>query len=244
MEKIRLSKYFTDCGIMSRRAAEEEIKKGRVSVNGHVAELGEKIDPESDEIVYQGKTIKPEASSKVYVMLNKPRGIVCTASDEKGRDNVTDLCREVKDRAGKRVRVYPVGRLDMDSDGLLLLTNDGNLANKLTHPRHSIPKIYHVTVKGKYSAEDLAILGESIDLDGKATLPVKVTKVGDTENGMIVRFELYEGRNRQIRRMCEAHNVRILQLTRVAIGKIKLDKLENGRWRYLTEKEIHYLKTV
>ncbi len=244
MEKIRLSKYFTDCGIMSRRAAEEEIKKGRVSVNGHVAELGEKIDPESDEIVYQGKTIKPEASSKVYVMLNKPRGIVCTASDEKGRDNVTDLCREVKDRTGKRVRVYPVGRLDMDSDGLLLLTNDGNLANKLTHPRHSIPKIYHVTVKGKYSAEDLAILGESIDLDGKATLPVKVTKVGDTENGMIVRFELYEGRNRQIRRMCEAHNVRILQLTRVAIGKIKLDKLENGRWRYLTEKEIHYLKTV
>ena len=244
MEKIRLSKYFTDCGIMSRRAAEEEIKKGRVSVNGHVAELGEKIDTESDEIVYQGKTIKPEASSKVYVMLNKPRGIVCTASDEKGRDNVTDLCREVKDRTGKRVRVYPVGRLDMDSDGLLLLTNDGNLANKLTHPRHSIPKIYHVTVKGKYSAEDLAILGESIDLDGKATLPVKVTKVGDTENGMIVRFELYEGRNRQIRRMCEAHNVRILQLTRVAIGKIKLDKLENGRWRYLTEKEIHYLKTV
>ena len=244
MEKIRLSKYFTDCGIMSRRAAEEEIKKGRVTVNGHTAELGEKIDPESDEVIYNGKKVKPETDSKVYVMLNKPRGIVCTSSDEKGRDNVTDLCRGVKDKSGKSVRLYPVGRLDMDSDGLLLLTNDGALANKLTHPRHSIPKIYHVTIKGKFGGDDLAILGESIDLDGKPTLPVRVSKVGETENGTVARFELYEGRNRQIRRMCEAHNVRILQLTRVAIGKVKLEKLETGKWRHLTEKEVHYLKTV
>ena len=244
MEKIRLSKHFTDCGIMSRRAAEEEIKKGRVTVNGHVAELGEKIDPENDEIIYNGKTVKPQTDSKVYVMLNKPRGIVCTASDEKGRDNVTDLCKNVKDKSGKSVRLYPVGRLDMDSDGLLLLTNDGMLANKLTHPRHSIPKIYHVTLKGKFAPDSLSTLGESIDLDGKATLPVKVSKVGETENGTVVRFELYEGRNRQIRRMCEYHGVRILQLTRIAIGKIKLDKLEIGKWRYLDEKEIHYLKTV
>lgn len=244
MEKIRLSKYFTDCGIMSRRAAEEEIKKGRVTVNGHVAELGEKIDPELDEIIYNGKSVKPQTDSKVYVILNKPRGIVCTASDEKGRDNVTDLCRDVKDRGGKTVRLYPVGRLDMDSDGLILLTNDGALANKLTHPRHSIPKIYHVTLKGKFTPDDLMILGESIELDGRATMPVKVTKVGETENGTVARFELFEGRNRQIRRMCEAHNVRILQLTRVAIGKIRLDKLEVGKWRYLNEKEIHYLKTV
>lgn len=244
MEKIRLSKYFTDCAIMSRRAAEEEIKRGHVTVNGHVAELGEKIDPEADEIIYNGKKVKPQTSSKIYVMLNKPRGIVCTASDEKGRDNVTDLCRDVKDRSGNRVRLYPVGRLDMDSDGLLLLTNDGALTNKLTHPRHSIPKIYHVTLKGKFPSESLSVIGESIELDGKATLPVKVTKVGETENGTVARFELYEGRNRQIRRMCEAHGVRILQLTRVAIGKIKLDKLETGKWRYLDEKEIHYLKTV
>ena len=118
------------------------------------------------------------------------------------------------------------------------------LANKLTHPRHSIPKIYHVTLKGKFSPDELMILGESIELDGRATMPVKVTKVGETENGTVARFELFEGRNRQIRRMCEAHNVRILQLTRVAIGKIKLDKLEIGKWRYLNEKEIHYLKTV
>ena len=243
MEKIRLSKYFTDCGVMSRRAAEEEIKMGRVTVNGNVAELGEKIDPETDEVIYKGKIIKGEANAKICIMLNKPRGIVSTSSDEKGRDNVTDLCRGVKDKSGKSVRLYPIGRLDMDSDGLLLLTNDGALANKLTHPRHSIPKIYHVTLKGKFSGDDIAILGESIDIDGKATAPVKVTKVGETENGTVARFELYEGRNRQIRRMCECHNVRILQLTRVAIGKIKLDKLEVGKWRYLDEKEIHYLKT-
>lgn len=243
MEKIRLSKYFTDCGIMSRRAAEEEIKMGRVTVNGHVAELGEKIDPAIDEVIYNGKTVKSTPSEKICIMLNKPRGIVCTANDEKERTKVTDLCRDVKTKGGSSVRLYPVGRLDMDSDGLLLLTNDGDLANKLTHPRHSIPKIYHVTIKGKFMPEELAILGESIDIDGKATVPVKVTKVGQTDNATIARFELFEGRNRQIRRMCEYHNVRILQLTRVAIGKIKLGELPLGKWRYLDEKEIHYLKT-
>jgi len=243
MEKIRLSKYFTDCGIMSRRAAEEEIKMGRVTVNGHVAELGEKIDPEHDEIIYNGKPVKNELGARICIMLNKPRGIVCTSSDEKGRKNVTDLCRDVKDKSGRPIRLYPVGRLDMDSDGLLLLTNDGALANKLTHPRHSIPKIYHVTLKGKFSPEELTILGESIDIGGKMTVPVKVTKVGESDNATIAQFELFEGRNRQIRRMCEYHGVRILQLTRIAIGKIKLGKLPLGRWRYLDEKEIHYLKT-
>ncbi len=244
MEKIRLSKHFTDCGVMSRRAAEEEIKKGKVTVNGHIAELGEKIDPESDEVIYNGRPIRSVRDAKICIMLNKPRGIVCTSSDEKGRDNVLDLCRDVKDKNGRTIRLYPVGRLDMDSDGLLLLTNDGSLANKLTHPRHTVPKIYHVTLKGKFSGEDMAILGESIDIDGRMTLPVKVTKIGETDNGTVARFELYEGRNRQIRRMCECHNVRILQLSRVAIGKIKLGELPLGKWRYLDEKEMHYLRTV
>ena len=244
MEKVRLSKFFTDCGIMSRRAAEEEIKNGKVIVNGHVAELGEKVDPELDEIIYNGRQLKSAADTKICIMLNKPRGIVCTASDEKGRDNVTDLCRDVKDKNGRPLRLYPVGRLDMDSDGLLLLTNDGSLTNKLTHPRHSVPKIYHVTLKGRYSAEELAVLGEPIDIDGKITLPVKVTKVGESDGETVACFELFEGRNRQIRRMCECHNVRILKLTRVAIGKIKLGNLPVGKWRYLDEKEIHYLKTV
>ena len=244
MEKVRLSKFFTDCGIMSRRAAEEEIKNGKVIVNGHVAELGEKVDPELDEIIYNGRQLKSAADTKICIMLNKPRGIVCTASDEKGRDNVTDLCRDVKDKNGPPLRLYPVGRLDMDSDGLLLLTNDGSLTNKLTHPRHSVPKIYHVTLKGKFSQEDLTMLGESIEIDGKITLPVKGTKVGESDGETVACFELFEGRNRQIRRMCECHNVRILKLTRVAIGKIKLGNLPVGKWRYLDEKEIHYLKTV
>ena len=157
---------------------------------------------------------------------------------------MTDLCRDVKDASGKRVRLYPIGRLDMDSDGLLLMTNDGELANKLTHPRHSVPKIYHVTIKGNFSGEELSILGESIELDGRATMPVRVQKIGGDGGNTIARFELFEGRNRQIRRMCEAHNVRILQLTRVAVGKIKLGELEVGKWRYLDEKEMHYLKCL
>lgn len=241
-EKIRLAKYFTDCGIMSRRAAEEEIRKGLVTVNGKTAEIGEKIDPATDEIVYRGKVVRPNADEKVCVMLNKPRGIVCTASDEKGRRNVTDLCRDVKSADGKRVRLYPVGRLDMDSDGLLLLTNDGELANKLTHPRHSIPKIYHVTLKGKLEPADLSVLGEPVELDGRLTMRVRVRFVGGDENTTVAEFELFEGRNRQIRRMCELHGVRILRLQRVAIGKLKLGDLPEGKWRHLSQSEIEYLK--
>lgn len=242
MEKIRLSKYFTDCGVMSRRAAEEEIRLGRVLVNGHVAEIGEKIDPENDEVIYKGKKIENRGESGVCIMLNKPRGVVCTASDEKGRKNVTDLCRGVKDSSGKPLRLYPIGRLDMDSDGLLLMTNDGALANKLTHPRHSIPKIYHVTLKGQFEPESLSVLGESVDLDGKLTMPVKVRFVTGDKETTVAEFQLYEGRNRQIRRMCELHGVRILRLQRVAIGKLKLGELAEGKWRALSKSEIDYLK--
>ena len=242
MEKIRISKYFTDCGVMSRRAAEEEIKLGKVSVNGRVATLGEKIDPETDEVVWNGREIKLVAEEKICVMLNKPRGIVCTASDEKGRKNVTDLCRGVTDKDGKPLRLYPVGRLDMDSDGLLLLTNDGDLANKLTHPRHSIPKIYHVTLKGQFEPEALSLLGEPVELDGRLTMRVKVRRVGGDADTTVAEFELFEGRNRQIRRMCELHGVRILRLQRVAIGKLKLGNLAEGKWRMLTPSEIKYLK--
>ena len=244
MEKIRLSKYFTDCGVMSRRAADAAIERGEVKVNGVVACLGDKIEAGVDEVVYKGKKILPASDKRVCIMLNKPRGVVCTASDEKGRANVTELCRGVKDAQGHALRLYPVGRLDMDSDGLLLLTNDGELANKLTHPRHSIPKIYHVTLKGIFDDAMIRMLGEPIVIDGKETLRVKVSPVERTESTTVVRFELYEGRNRQIRRMCEFHGVKITQLTRVAIGKLKLGDLEIGKWRYLSDSEIHYLKTV
>ncbi len=244
MDKIRLSKYFTDCGVMSRRAAEAEIQAGRVTVNGHVAKLGEKIEVGADEVIYNGKVILPTQSGKICVMLNKPRGIVCTASDEKGRSNVTQLCRDVRGSDGKPLRLYPIGRLDMDSDGLLLLTNDGTLANKLTHPRHSIPKIYHVTLKGKFLPDELSALGSPVVLDERLTLPVKVTKVSEPDGNTVARFELYEGRNRQIRRMCELRGAKILRLQRVAIGKLTLGQLESGKWRYLDEKELQYLKSV
>ena len=242
MEKIRISKYFTDCGVMSRRAAEEEIRAGRIFINGHVAELGEKIEAGVDEVIWNGRKIVPRSSDKICIMLNKPRGIVTTSSDEKGRRSVIDLCRDVKDENGKTVRLYPVGRLDMDSDGLLLLTNDGDLANKLTHPRHSIPKIYHVTLKGCFDNENLAILGEPIDLDGKLTMRVKVSRVNGNDTSTVAEFRLFEGRNRQIRRMCEAHGVKIERLSRVAIGNIKLGKLGEGKWRKLNPDEIAYLK--
>ncbi len=244
MEKLRLSKYFTDCGLMSRRAAEEEIKKGLVTVNGRIAELGEKVDPDTDIICYKGREVKNTVSDKTVIMLNKPRGVVSTASDEKGRTNVTELCRDLKGSDGKPLRLYPIGRLDMDSDGLLLLTNDGALANQLTHPRHSIPKIYHVTLRGKFTAEELTILGEPIELDGRFTMQVEVRKVSGDGQATIAEFRLFEGRNRQIRRMCEAHGVRIDRLQRVAIGKLKLGSLEIGKYRKLTSDEVHYLKSL
>ncbi len=244
MEKIRLSKYFTDCGIMSRRAADAEISAGRVYINGSVASIGDKITPGVDKVTFHGKEIIPQSSEKICVMLNKPRGIVCTASDEKGRRNVTELVSSIKDGSGKSLRLYPVGRLDMDSDGLLLLTNDGQLANKLTHPRHSVPKIYHVTIRGDFSDDELKLLGAPIELDGRLTMPVRVKRIGETDGGTVASFELFEGRNRQIRRMCETHGVKILKLSRVAIGRLKLGDLAEGKWRKLDKKETDYLRSI
>ena len=167
MEKIRLQKYFTDCGVLSRRAAEEEIKAGKVKVNGIRAELGDKIDPELDVVEYKGKRIMPRKEDKmVYILLNKPAGVVTSAKDEKGRICVTDLVK-----CG--TRVYPVGRLDLNSQGLILMTNDGELTNKLTHPRHEIPKIYEVDVVGKVTTEQLTVLNSSMTVDGYVLLPVK-----------------------------------------------------------------------
>lgn len=243
MEKIRISKYFTDCGVMSRRAAEAEIAAGRVSVNGAVASLGDKIDPEADTVTLNGKTVKPRCEKRVCVMLNKPRGIVCSASDEKGRTGVTDICR-ARDEYGNPIRLYPIGRLDMDSDGLLLLTNDGELANKLTHPKHSVPKIYHVTLRGRIPQDLLSALGEPIVIDGRLTMPVNVGLVRYEGECTVASFELFEGRNRQIRRMCDERGVKIAKLSRVSIGKLNLGELEVGSWRYLTADEIKYLRDV
>ncbi len=235
MEKIRLQKFFTDAGIMSRRASEKEIADGRVRVNGIVACVGDKVDPELDVVEYKGHVIPYRKGEFTYIMLNKPVGCVTTSDDEKGRKNVLELVSSL----GKRV--YPVGRLDMNSDGLLLLTDDGELANKLTHPRHNIPKIYRVNVTKVPTEEQLAILRSPLVLDGYRIQPVKTEVISQGE-GALLEMTLFEGRNRQIRRMCEAAGLKISRLTRVAIGELQLGDLPAGKWRHLTEDEVEYLK--
>lgn len=244
MEEVRISKYFTDCGIMSRRACEAEIINGQIKVNGEVAVLGQKVKPGIDTVTYKGKTIKPNNIGTVCIMLNKPRGVVSTASDEKGRTNVTEFCKDVIDGNGKPLRLYPVGRLDMDSEGLILLTNDGELANKLTHPSHSISKVYHVTVSPTVSNETLQLLEKPIRIDGKMTSPAKVSKLDEDEkyNASLLRFEIHEGRNRQIRRICERAELKVKQLVRVSEGTLNLGDLIPGKWRYLSDSEISKLK--
>lgn len=242
MEKIRLQKYFTDCGVMSRRAAEAEISSGNITVNGVVAQLGMKIDPIEDIVLWNGREIKNGAQHRTYIMLNKPMGYVTTMSDEKGRKIAADLVTDVG------TRVYPVGRLDMYSEGLLLFTDDGELANKLTHPSHSIPKHYLVKVKGALGEDQMSILTSDMELDGYKLRPIKarIIKNGETDRfGEVystLKITLYEGRNRQIRQMCEKSGIVVMRLKRIAIGDIKLDKLEAGKWRHLTTEEIEYLK--
>lgn len=238
MEKIKLQKYFTDCGVMSRRAAEKEISEGRVTVNGVTATLGDRISPGADVVEYKGKILKPQVSERICVMLNKPTGYVTTLSDEKGRKNVTELVAD----AG--MRLYPVGRLDMNSDGLLLLTNDGELANRLTHPRHEIPKIYRVTIKGEVSDRAMEILTSPLVIDGYRIQPVRVKllSLDKKKSSSLLEMELYEGRNRQIRKMCAAAELKVLRLTRIAYGSLSIGSLPLGKWRYLTENELNYLK--
>ncbi len=237
MEEIRLQKFFTDCGILSRRAAEEEIRQGRVRVNGSIATIGQKIDPERDSVELCGKAIvyRPNAV-RHYLLLNKPRGYVTTLSDEKGRPTAASLLSALPSR------LYPVGRLDMDSDGLLLFTDDGALTERLTHPRHEIPKLYRVVVEGQVSPEQLARLRAPFLLDGYQTLPAKVQRAGRENGNTALTVELREGRNRQIRRMCKECGLRVLRLTRFAIGYIELGDLALGQYRHLTPEEVAYLK--
>lgn len=236
METVRLQKYFTDCGVLSRRAAEAEIAAGKVTVNGAVAVTGQKIDPERDVVEYRGVRVLPVAAEKVTVLLHKPRGFVTTLSDEKGRHTVAELVADVG------VRLYPVGRLDMDSDGLLLMTCDGELANRLIRPAHTLPKKYRVCVKGEVSPAALARLNEPFLLDGYTTRPAMVRLLSREGDNSLLSFELYEGRNRQIRRMCEEVRLPVLALTRVAIGDLILGDLPVGHYRVLTKKETDYLK--
>ena len=236
MEKIKLQKFIADAGLMSRRAAEEEIKLGNISINGHVAEIGMRVDPRHDTITYKGKKIKYERREHIYIMLNKPRGYLSSVSDDRGRKCVTDLLDTVT------ARVYPVGRLDLISEGMLLLTDDGELNNRLIHPRYSLPKLYRVKVAETVSDEAYEILTSELVIDGYKINPAEVT-IGETdESGTVLKITITEGRNRQIRKMCEAAGLTVKRLSRISIGNLKLDGLPVGKWRYLESDEVEYLK--
>ena len=235
MEKIRLQKFISDAGLMSRRAAEAEIERGNVAVNGHVAEIGMKIDPRCDVVTYKNKRIRFEKKEYTYIMVNKPRGYLSSTADDRGRKCVTDLLTGVK------ARVYPIGRLDMISEGMLLLTDDGELKNRLTHPSHNVPKVYRVKVGEEVTEEKYDILTSPLEIDGYTIKPVEVAVGECDDSGTVMKMTLYEGRNRQIRKMCEAAGLTVKRLSRVSIGNLKLDGLPVGKWRYLEDSEVEYL---
>lgn len=225
----RLQKILSAHGAASRRAAEKMIEEGRVTVNGKVAILGQSADPETDEILLDGKPL-PSGGDLVYIMLHKPRGYVTTLSDEKGRKTVAQLVADCG------VRVYPVGRLDMDSEGLLLFTNDGEFANRLMHPKHEVEKTYLAWVED-FSEDALLRLKRPIALDGYT---IRAPKVRCVKPGLL-EVTIHEGRNRQVRRMCEAAGMRVTRLKRTREGRLLLGDLPLGKWRYLTQEEVNRL---
>ena len=231
----RIQKILSAYGVASRRAAEEMIKAGRVTCNGVVCTLGQSADPEKDTILFDGKPL-PVKNGNIYIMLNKPRGYVTTLSDEKGRKNASQLVADCG------VRVYPVGRLDMDSDGLLLFTNDGEFANRLMHPSHQVDKLYMVEVNDA-TPEKVEKLKRPVVLDGYRIKPPGVSLIRLEDNGKAtISVTIHEGRNRQVRRMCAIAGMKVNRLTRVAEGTVKLGDLPCGKWRHLTEDEMRFLK--
>jgi 23S rRNA pseudouridine2605 synthase len=229
----RLQKILASRGVCSRRKAEEMIHSGRVTVNGQIAHLGQTADPDTDLIQLDGK-ILPSGGNLVYIMLHKPRGYVTTLSDEKGRPNVTQLVQ-----CGQRV--YPVGRLDMDSEGLLLLTNDGELANKLMHPSGEVDKTYEVWARG-YRAGSENLLERRIVLDGHQIATPKICLLSAQDDQAHLIITIHEGRNRQVRRMCQAAGMRVTRLRRISEGDLSLGDLPKGCWRFLNDAEIAKLK--
>lgn len=231
--KERIQKILASRGVASRRACEELIIAGRVSCNGTVCTLGQTADPDIDVLLVDGCPI-PVLQKPLYLMLHKPKGYVTTMSDEKGRKNVSELVVDCPQR------VYPVGRLDMDSEGLLIMTNDGDFANKLMHPSHEVDKVYRVTVKG-YSDVALELVKRPIVLDGYKIKRPKVEVLSVCGGQAQLLITIHEGRNRQVRRMCAAAGMQVKKLVRVAEGRITLGQLECGKWRYLTDEELSLL---
>jgi len=234
-QTVRLQKYLAECGVASRRKCEELIEQGKVRVNGKVSMIGDKVDPKHDTVTVSGKKIVRQ-KTYTYIMLHKPRGFITTMNDEMDRKCVAQLIKDVP------ARVYPVGRLDRDSEGLLLFTNDGAFANAMTHPSKHVPKTYRVTVRPSITQEQLTALTEGIIIDDAKTAPAEVHVVTKEENRVVLEIILYEGRNRQIRKMCEEIGLEVARLRRIAVGSVKLGMLKQGDWRNLTEDEVRKLQ--
>lgn len=235
---MRLQKYMAVCGVASRRTAELMIKEGRVQLNGRIVDkMGVIVDPKKDIVKVDNKTIRRE-SKKIYIMLNKPIGYVTTLKDEKGRKIITDLIDGVEER------IFPVGRLDADTTGLLLLTNDGDLAYRLTHPSYEVSKRYIAIVEGVPNRLELERFRNGLMIDRKKTSKASIKIAKRYEHESILEIEIHEGRNRQVKNMCEMINHPVKKLKRIAIGDLEIGGLEIGNWRYLEEDEVNYLKKL
>lgn len=231
---VRLQKFLAESGVASRRKSEELIADGKVKVNGKVASIGDKINSKKDTVTVSGKKIV-KTKEFTYILLHKPRGFITTMSDEMDRKCVAELIKDVP------ARVYPVGRLDRDSEGMLLFTNDGEFANAMTHPTKHVPKTYRVTVRPSITEDQITQLTTGIIIDDRKTAPAQVRVVTKEEGRVVLEIILYEGRNRQIRKMCEAVGLEVARLKRTAIGSIKLGMLKQGAWRELNEDEVRKL---
>lgn len=233
-EPIRLQKFISQCGIASRRKAEELILGGHVKINGKTAILGDKVTA-ADKVFVKGKRVVMPKANHRYIMLNKPRGFITTMSDDRGRKCVAELVQNVGER------VYPIGRLDKDSEGMLVLTNDGEFANKIMHPRNCVYKFYRVTVRPSIDEDQIVKLETGIELDGRKTAPAEVHVIHKEPGRVVLEMILHEGKNREIRRMCEAVGLEVARLKRTQIGGVKMGMLKQGDWRDLTEQEVKKL---
>ena len=233
---MRLQKFIAECGIASRRSAEKMIERGRVYVNGELVDyMGCVIDPDCDVVEIDGRVIKQE-SKKYYIMLNKPKNYVTTVSDDLGRPTVMQLVSDIN------ARIYPVGRLDFDTTGLLIMTNDGEFANILTHPRHVVNKAYIARIDKPLDEAQLQRLRSGIELDGNMTAPAKAENIKHPQKGYEVKITIHEGKNRQVRRMLDAVGANVMSLKRIAVGSLTLGNLPEGKWRRLSDAEINKLR--
>lgn len=233
---VRLQKYLAECGIASRRNAEKLVEAGRVTVNGKTATLGQSVNAQSDKVELDGQEVTPE--KHVYIVLNKPRGVVTTAKDTHGRKTVLDYTN------GAGARVFPVGRLDLDVEGALLLTNDGDLAHRLMHPKFEVEKTYLAWVAGRMLLETAAKLAKGVELEDGQTAPAKIAILKQRHDNTLVRLTLHEGRKREVKRMCEAVGHPVKTLRRVEFAGVDVTGLRTGEWRYLSHKEIQTLRKL